>query len=107
MPYAHDAQVMLYQLLMEERYGTSINTGVLWNLHEARPELVSRSVGEPTTDSACQWPVSSCAHRHCQQPLHCLACIPSLSTVLAQAVQLAGCCSLKTAAVVLLVISAA
>ncbi|KAK9793498.1 hypothetical protein WJX73_007951 [Symbiochloris irregularis] len=42
----HKAQVVLYQLLMEERYSSTVNQGILWNLQEARPELVSRSVGE-------------------------------------------------------------
>ena len=38
-------QVTLYQLLMDERYGEHIDTGILWHLSQAMPELVTRSVG--------------------------------------------------------------
>ena len=38
-----DAQVTLYQLLMEERYGQVIERGLLWYLKEASPEVVGRS----------------------------------------------------------------
>ena len=43
---AYALQVTLYQLLMEERYSCEVEQGLLWNLQEARPELISRCVGE-------------------------------------------------------------
>ncbi|CAL8464813.1 g4348 [Coccomyxa elongata] len=40
---SHRAQVTLYQLLMEERYGEAIEAGLLWYLNQASPEIVTRS----------------------------------------------------------------
>ena len=36
-------QVTLYQLLMEERYGQTIERGLLWYLSKALPEVVGQS----------------------------------------------------------------
>lgn len=43
MMWLDGAQVTLYQLLMEERYGEPIEAGLLWYLNQASPELVTRS----------------------------------------------------------------
>ncbi|BDA50404.1 DNA replication ATP-dependent helicase/nuclease DNA2 [Coccomyxa sp. Obi] len=40
---SHRAQVTLYQLLMEERYGEPIEAGLLWYLNQSSPEIVTRS----------------------------------------------------------------
>ena len=44
-----DAQVTLYQLLMEERYGQHIERGLLWYLREASPEVITSSPYEVHT----------------------------------------------------------
>lgn len=42
------AQVTLYQLLLEERYGETVERGLLWYLNELGPEVVRRSSYEVT-----------------------------------------------------------
>ena len=37
------AQVSLYQLLMEERYGEAVERGLLWYVNQATPEVVRTS----------------------------------------------------------------
>ena len=37
------AQVTLYQLLMEERYGATVERGLLWYVAQASPEVVRMS----------------------------------------------------------------
>eukprot|EP00884_Botryococcus_braunii_P022766 jgi/Botrbrau1/9173/Bobra.0236s0005.1 len=44
--HSHRAQVLLYLLLMEERYGKEIEKGLLWYLGQMGPEVVTRAAPE-------------------------------------------------------------
>ena len=53
----------LYQLLLEERYGETVERGLLWYLNELGPEVVRRSPYEVSCSTPGSSPIGTkCAH---------------------------------------------
>ena len=58
------AQVTLYQLLMEERYGEAVERGLLWYLDQAGPDVVRRSPYEACEQDIDDYETSGFVDRH-------------------------------------------